>query len=131
MAGRNKKKSQAGVVPAKFAVTLVVLSIISLCYLWLRGRCETLGRDLKDLEVRKAALQRAYLNAEYRWSNFKSPSNIDRALKAQGLVMGWPGKDQVVRLSEQNAVRREYALSLGRGRSAAPPAAAEGIVMND
>lgn len=131
MAGRNKKKSQASVVPAKFAVTLVVLSIISLCYLWLRGRCESLGRDLKELEVRKATLQRAYLNAEYRWSNVKSPSNIDRALKVHGLVMGWPGKDQVVRLSELNAVRREYAQSMNRVRQPASLAAGERIVMND
>ena len=130
MAGRRnrKKRSEGFLLPAPFAVALVAVSVLSLCFLWLRVRCETLGQDLKNLEVRKATLQRNYLNEEFRWSNCKSPLNIEKALRTHGLIMAWPDKDQVVRLAEVTEAR-EYLT-----KDITPPAAeasADRIVMND
>jgi len=69
MARRNKKRRSEGFIfPAPFAVALVTVSMLSLCFLWLRVRCETLGQELQKLEVRKATLQRNYLNEEFKWS---------------------------------------------------------------
>ena len=129
MARRNKRKRSEGFIfPAPFAVALIVMSVLSLCFLWLRVRCETLGQELKTLEVKKATLQRNYLNEEFKWSNCKSPLNIEKALREHGLVMAWPDKNQVVRLAEITGAREFLSKD---STSPAGEASADRIVMND
>lgn len=101
MMHRNRKKNSGSyLVLVPFAVMLVALSALSLCYLWLCGRCEALGEDIRGLEVRKAALERNLLNEDSKWANTKSPLTIEKALKRHGLIMMWPAPEQIVRLPD-------------------------------
>ena len=128
MARRNRKRRSEGFIfPVPFAAALIAMAVLSLCFLWLRVRCETVGQELKALEVKKATLQRNYINEASKWSNCKSPLNIEKALKEHGLVMAWPDKNQIVRLSEIPAAHEFLATD------STPAAAqtADRIVMND
>jgi hypothetical protein len=101
MARKNRKRHTGGyLIPVPLTVMLIVMAALSLCYLWLRARCDALGEELKAMEVRKASLQRVYLNEEFKLTNLKSPASLERALRRHNLVMAWPNRDQIVRLSD-------------------------------
>jgi len=101
MARRNRKKRMDGFMfPVPFAGFVVAASTLALGYVWLGCRCDSLGSDIRELEKESIALNKAYLNEEYRWTRIKSPRNIERALAAHGIQMTWPRRDQVVRLYE-------------------------------
>ena len=101
----NRKKQAQGLgFPAPLALVLVVGALVALSYLWLCGRCEDLGERIKDLEARKAELQRQVVNEEFKWTNMKAPQNMERLLRTHQLDMEWPGEQQVHRLP-MSAVR--------------------------
>jgi hypothetical protein len=120
---RKKRKLNGFMVPVHFAVVVVLVSAIALGYLWLGCRCDSLGKDIKLLEARKAELEKKYQNEEYKWMRMKSPCSIEEALTKFGIAMTWPGKEQVVRLSDRECLgsdspdRAQYVLkyaSIGR-----------------
>ena len=122
----NRKKGAGGyLVSWRLTVLLVSASFLCLCYLWLRGRCEALGDDLKELEARQTSLQRLLLIEQSEWSDLCSPSNIEQALQRHGLVMTWPSKDQIVRLDP-----RETPKTIAGVRPPGPRTY-ERVVMND
>lgn len=104
MIRRNRKKRMHGfVLPAPFAGVVVLGSLLALAYVWLGSRCDSLGRDIKTLELEKARLKRDLLSEESRWTQMKSPVNIEMILAKNNIVMTWPRKGQVVRLYESGA----------------------------
>ena len=124
---KNRKKDSEGFIfPAPFAAILGAVAVISLGYLWLCGRCDSLGKQIKGLEEKKVEIHKRVINEEYKWSNMKSPGNIEQILQKHHLVMTWPGPERVVRLCSkpetlkpaQVVQRREYAQHTG-------------VVMND
>ena len=124
---QNRKQSDEGIkLPPAFAVILGLAAAVSLSYLWFSGRCETLGVQIKKLEEQKIETHKRVLTEEYKWSNMKSPGNIEQILQKHHLVMTWPGPERVVRLRSnpetlkpaQVVQRREYAQHTG-------------VVMND
>jgi hypothetical protein len=102
MARRNVKRKQRAVVslPRPIVGLVIVISSLALCYVWLDCRCDSLCRDIKQLETRKTALTKQYLNEEYLWQQLKSPENVDQALRHWRIPMGWPRPNQIVRMSE-------------------------------
>lgn len=106
---RNKKKVDGFVFPAPFAGFVVMVSAFALGYLWLGCRCEALGVEIKDLEVRQKVLEKKYLNEEFRWTRIKSPGNLERVLKDLNVCMTWPRRDQVVRLYDTSRDQNRYA----------------------
>jgi hypothetical protein len=101
MIRKNRKKRMHGfVLPAPFAGTVVTGALLALSYIWLGCRCDSLGRDIKALEIEKAQLKKELLNEESRWAKMKSPSNIEMMLAKNNIVMTWPRQDQIVRLYE-------------------------------
>lgn len=88
------------IFPVPFAGVVVLLSTLGLGYVWLGCRCEALGRELKALEIEKAALDKKHMNERLRWTCTKSPQNIEKSLAKHNIVMTWPRRDQVVRLSD-------------------------------
>ena len=74
---KNRKKDSEGFIfPAPFAAILGAVALVSLGYLWLCGRCEAMGAQIKMLENRKVEAHKRVINEEYKWSNMKSPGNI-------------------------------------------------------
>ena len=104
MARRNKRrkkpaKADGYIFPVPIAAVLSVISALALSYLWLGGRCEALGRELKKLELRKAEVHKVYLYEQYKWACLKTPESIKAALKRHGLTMVWPRSSRIVHLT--------------------------------
>ncbi len=85
--------------PAPFASVVVVAVALALAYVWLGCRCEAAGKDIKELEKETAALGKVLLNEEYRWAWTTSPRNLEKALARHRIVMGWPRRNQIIRLA--------------------------------
>ena len=115
----KKKNSSESVFPSILAVVLFGATALALSYLWICGRCDDLGRRLKDLEQQKLALQRRIVNEEYKWSNMTSPQNMEKLLQMHGLAMTWPTEKSVVRIHSSSAddapasSKRQYAQRAG------------------
>jgi hypothetical protein len=99
MARKNRKKGQAGLgFPIPLVVALVAIAGLSLVYVCLQSRMGSLGRDIKVLEARRDQLREKVVREQCNWARLQSPSSIEQALKAHGLAMTWPGRDQIVRV---------------------------------
>ncbi len=98
--GSRRLRSQRPSLPG-VAVGLITLVVtLAVFYLWLQLRCDAIGRQMKDLEVRQAQLNKALLNEEIRWTRMKAPANLECALLRHGIRMAWPRPDQIVRLPD-------------------------------
>ena len=99
MAKRNKKKGQANFpLPIPLVILVLVLSGFALMYVCLQGRTEKLGREIKALETARDNLRDQLVREQCEWARLQSPSALEQSLKANGLVMTWPGRDQIVRI---------------------------------
>jgi cell division protein FtsB len=96
---QQKKQSQGDIFPAPLAAILLLAAVLSLTYVWLCGRCDALGRDIKALEQECEEIRRRRLNEEYKWANMRSPRNIERALREHNLDMDWPDRRCIITLS--------------------------------
>ncbi len=95
----NRRRGPRGLVfPAPLAVILGFAAVVSLSYLWVCGRCEDLGVQIQKLEGKKAEVHRRVINEEYKWSNMKSPQNIERLMQHFKLAMTWPEEARVARV---------------------------------
>jgi hypothetical protein len=105
MSRRNRKKTQAGFkFPAPLALTLVVMAGISLVYVCMQSRTEALGREIKQLEAQRDQLREKVVKEQCEWARMQSPANVEKALKEHGLVMTWPGRDQIVRMRADGSI---------------------------
>jgi hypothetical protein len=103
---RNRRKNvRTHVVPLPLAAVLLVVTVFSLGYLWLNGRCDALGREIKGCEQRRDELQRLIVNEEYKWCNMTSPRNMEKLLQTHQLPMALPQEKSVVRLYPDAARR--------------------------
>lgn len=129
IAKKNKKKGQAKFpVPIPLVALLLVLVGFALVYVCLQSRAEALGREIRGLEASRDRLRDQLVREQCEWAKMQSPSSIETALKSHGLVMTWPGRDQIVR------VRYDGSLDTLHGyetRSTARVARNTRIVMND
>jgi hypothetical protein len=103
---KNRKKKQLNVrlLPVPLTIGVMALSSYALGWIWLECRCEALGRDIKHLETQQAAIERKCQIEQFQWSRLKSPQNLENELERRGIEMGWPRKDQVIRISKQALV---------------------------
>lgn len=125
---KNRKKQPEGlIVPAPLASILVLSAVFSLVYLWFNGRCEALGNQIKVLEAKKTELHKHVINEEYKWSNLKSPRNIENLLQRFNLGMTWPQHDRVVRLRFRTQEPETVRVLADRGRDVGHA----GVVVND
>lgn len=104
MAGKNRKKRTAGFAfPLPVAGILMVLVVLLLLYVWLDARVQALGTRIKTLEQQQAELQKRYDTELWRWETLKSPSNIEKMLSNNKLVMVWPAEVNIIRLQEPDS----------------------------
>ncbi len=96
---RTERRDVNGrVFPGAIAAILVVAAVLSIGYLWICGRNEDLGRQIKALEVAKQALDRRVINEEFKWANATSPENIQRLLIRHKLPMELPKERSITRV---------------------------------
>lgn len=98
---RKKKHVKLPLLSVPLATVVIVLFSYGLGWLWLQTQCESLGRDIKRLETERAAIDRKCQIEQYQWARLKSPQNLENELERRGIEMGWPRKDQVIRISKQ------------------------------
>ena len=126
---KNKKKGQAKFpVPVPLVALLLVLVAFALVYVCLQSRTETLGREFRGLEASRDRLRDQLVREQCEWAKMQSPSSLEQALKNHGLVMTWPGRDQIVR------VRYDGTLDTLHGFESRPMARVarnNRVVMND
>ncbi len=96
---RKKQPEKKILFPVPLAGILVLAAVLSLTYLWLCGRCDSLGRRIKTLEKECSQVRKLRYNEEYKWANLKNPGNIERVLKRHNLNMTWPDRRRVITLS--------------------------------
>ena len=99
---KNRKRVDGFVFPVPFAGALIVVATLALAYVWMGCRCEALGREIKSLEREKSVLYKKYQNEENRWTQMKSPRNLERVLKRYHISMVWPKPAQIVRLKSED-----------------------------
>lgn len=97
----RKNQVRSGAVPGILTVVLVTAAALALSYLWLRNQCDRLGKQIKDLEQAKVALERRVAVEESNWSNMKSPEGLERLLQSHRLAMAFPSERDIVRLHAQ------------------------------
>jgi len=93
------------IFPTPLATVLCTAALLSLGYLWLRGRCDALAGRIVVLEKKLAETQRRREMEEYKWSVMKSPANIERSLRRFGIRMTWPNEERVVYISRRECER--------------------------
>lgn len=129
MSKKNRKKGPMKFpVPVPVVMLILVLAGFALVYVCMQSRMETLGRDIKRLEVARDALRDQLMREQAEWARMQSPSSLDQALRQHGLAMNWPGREQIVR------VRYDGATDTSRGyemRPASRVARSDRVVMND
>lgn len=128
MAKKNRKKTPAKFpVPIPLVALVLVLSGLSLVYVCLQSRTETLGREIKQLEAARDRLRDQLVREQCEWARLQSPSSLEQALKTHGLVMTWPGRDQIVRIRYDGSPDPQRGMD---SRPASRVARADRIVMN-
>lgn len=100
MTQRNRKKRKSNRrhgygFPGMIAGAFLIVAV-GLTYVWLGCRCEQLGKEIKQLEVRRQELINAYRQEESRWAQMRSSHGLEAALKRWNIEMQWPRRDQVV-----------------------------------
>ena len=109
MARRNRRrKVETVALPPPFAGIIVFVVVSALAYVWLDCRGEAIGRQLKKSEMSRAELEKTAMNEESKWTQTRSPANIERSLARYGIVMSWPRPDQVVRICDGSGEQRPF-----------------------
>ena len=129
MAKRNKKKGQARFpLPIPLVMLVLVLSGFALMYVCLQGRTEKLGREIKALEAARDGLREQLVREQCEWASLQSPSSLEQSLREHGLVMTWPGRDQIVRIRYGGGLDTLHGQTL---RPASQFVRSDRIAMND
>lgn len=107
---RNRKAEVQVPFPNMLAKVLVLVAVFGLSYVWLCARCEQLGREIKQLEVRQIETRRRLISEQERWAARQSPTQFRRTLAQHGLNMDLPGPRQVVRVRTRTHTDEETML---------------------
>ncbi|MGD9873393.1 MAG: hypothetical protein AB7T27_03895 [Kiritimatiellia bacterium] len=117
---RTSKARKAG-FPVTLAGSLLFFGAASLVYLWLCGRCDKLGTEIKALERNHSEVQARRKVEEFKWATMTLPPKVEQALVRHGLVMRYPDKRHTVEVPASLAAsaldRSMLAVHEPQGRS--------------
>lgn len=82
-------------LPSPLCAVLVVGVVLALGYLALCGKCETLGREIKNSERELGKIQRARMEEEYKWNRLHDERLVKKALKEHDISMDYPDHRRV------------------------------------
>ena len=94
----NRKAEVRIPFPMVLANILVFLAVFGLSYVWFCAQCDTLGREINQLENARRVARLRVINEQDRWSNLLAPANFERALKRHKLAMKLPDERQIIRV---------------------------------
>ena len=114
--------------PPSIALTLALVAALLLGYLRMQSRTEALGREIKQLEIKHEQLRTKLVKEQCEWARLQSPASLEKALKESGLVMTWPGRDQIVKLRSDGSIE---SMMGPEPRTPGRYARVDRIVMND
>jgi len=78
---------------------LVVLAVFGLIvYAVLQQHCKALNREIGSLEVEQRRLMEDFARERVRWTQLKTPRNLDVALHRHGIAMAHPSPAQIVHM---------------------------------
>ncbi|HUD47083.1 MAG TPA: hypothetical protein VMR33_09645 [Candidatus Baltobacteraceae bacterium] len=99
MARNRKDDSALRLGPALTAVALCAFFVaLGVGFVWYKEQIDTLGRQIKDREVRLADLQRQNKIRRDQLATLCSPQALDARVKKLNLALGPPAFSQVIRL---------------------------------
>ena len=124
MRRRNRKKYRNDGFMSRatpYAGLVVLISVLGLGNVWMKCRCQALGRDIQTFEREQAVLEKRRQNEEYRWNQTKSLRNLQAALKKHGIIMGWPdpNSSQIIRMSRAGIYGERWDALTGESRQVA------------
>lgn len=102
------------------ALFLVMVTVTSMAYLWMHGRCEAAGNRIQQLERTRQLTHTRLLDEELKWAQIKTLQNVMAAVEAHALNMTWAPNSRVVHLTrptqtDEPAVYSELAQVAGSG----------------
>jgi hypothetical protein len=115
-AGKNRRNESVKLGPAVAAVTLCALfAMLGVGYVWYKSQIGTLGRQIKDRELRLAELQRDNRLRRDQLAQLYSPMALDARVRKLGLPLGPPALTQIVNLidSPNPPAEQRQALTTG------------------
>ena len=80
------------------ASAIVAFAGVGLMYVWLKCRCDAVGKEIQKLERERVELIKKQNSEQYRWTQMKSPRNVEQMLRRRSMQMDWPNSTQVVHL---------------------------------
>jgi len=96
---RTIQKAEARIpFPMLLASILVFVAVFGIGYVGFYARCDTLGQEIKQLEMDYRIAKVRVISEQDRWSNLLAPANVQRALKHHNLVMTLPDESRIVRV---------------------------------
>ncbi len=109
MARKNKNKKRvkrtlAVPYPGSLLSVLLVAALISLTYLWMADRCDTLGNEIGALEGRHLSLQNQLSTEKSLWAQRTSLEGIRLGLQRWGVEMSLPSMDRIVMVRRQDVL---------------------------
>ena len=99
MNGRNSswdQPAQVWVGPTRLAGIVVLVFFAAVIYAVLGHQCKVLNREVGTLEIEQRRLSEELNRERARWSDTKSPANLDRALRTNRISMQNPTDKQLI-----------------------------------
>lgn len=99
MAKRNRKNGQAGNRLTIWGMASIgVVAGLAVVYLGLLNTCESIGRQIKDLERERAQLHKQVVNEEHNWAMARSIRNLQGLMETHGIAMTFPDQKNVIHM---------------------------------
>lgn len=99
MAKRNRKNGQEDQRATVWGIASIgVVAILAVVYLGLLNTCESIGRQIKDLEGERARLHKQVVNEEHNWAMARSIRNLQRLMEVHGIAMSFPEQKNVIHM---------------------------------
>jgi len=92
---------QVWVGPTRLAAALLLVFIGALTYALFGHQRKSLNREVLELERTQIRLNDELKRERYRWSNMKSPANMERRLSELRIPMQTPHNRQIVYVAPQ------------------------------
>ncbi len=99
---RNRKRSGAIIFPGPFLTILMLVVCLGLAYVWICGRCDALGVEIRDLEIQRKDLRRRVDNERLRWERLANLQGVREALERHGIPMELAPHNRVVYLAYED-----------------------------